>query len=108
LNVQQQDPLEEKQGETSNAGIGAIHAEQDRDTYVTPNIEVHSGVFVDEMLGDTIVEVTSLISGKKIRTWKRAAPLCTPFTCERPKRKKNEVIYHPTRPLDESRLSVVK
>ena len=107
FNVLQQDPVEEEQGETSNAGAGAINAEQDRDTYVTPNTEVHSGVFVDEMLGDTIVEVTSPISGKKIRTRKRAAPLCSPFTCERPKRKKNEVVYHPTRELDESRLSAV-
>ena len=70
LNVQQQDPLEEEQGETSNASAGAIHAEQDRDTYVTPNTKVHSGVFVDEILGDTIVEVTSPISEKKIRTQK--------------------------------------
>ena len=77
LNVLQQDPLEEEQGETSNVGVGAIHAEQDRDTYVTPNTEVHSGVFVDELMGDTIVEVTSPISGKKIRTRKRAAPVCT-------------------------------
>ena len=73
----------------------------------TPNTEVHSGVFVDELLGDTIVEVTSSISSKKMRTQKWAALLCTPFTCEWPKRKKNEVVYNPKRPLYESRLSAV-
>ena len=107
LNVLQQDLLEEEQGETSDVGAGAIHAEQDKDTYVTPNTEVHSGVFVDELLGDTIVEVTSPIFSKKMRTQKRAALLCTPFTIEWPKQKKNEVVYNPTWPVDESRLSMV-
>jgi len=67
---------DEEYEETSDVGEDHIHIEQNNDTYVTPNTEVHFGVFVDELLGDTIVEVTSPISGKKMKTQKRAAPLC--------------------------------
>ena len=96
MNVLYQDQLEEEEGETSNFGVGPIDVKQDRETYITPNIEVHSGVFVDELLGDTIVEVASLISSKKMRMQEWTTPLCTPFTSEQPKLKKNEVIYNPT------------
>ena len=71
--------MEEKEGETSNVDAGPEEAEEDRITYVTPNTEVHSGVFVDEVFGDTIVEVTSPILGKKKRT--RNGPLpCAPHS----------------------------
>ena len=49
-------------------------------TYETPNAKVHSEVFMDEALGDTIVEVISPISGKKTQTKKRALTLLSSFT----------------------------
>ena len=55
-------------------------------TYKTPNIEVHSEVFVDEALGDTILEVISPIYRKKTWTRKRAPALLSLFTTgQRPK-----------------------
>ena len=56
LNVLQYEQLEEKVGETSNVGADPIDAEQDKDIYVTPSTMVHSGVFVDEVLGNTIIK----------------------------------------------------
>ena len=70
--------LEKEEGETS--AIGDVQAVDDRLTYETPNTEVHSEVFVDEALGDTIVEVISPISGKKTQTKKRALTLLSSFT----------------------------
>ena len=65
-------------------------------TYETPNTEVHSEVFVDEALGDTIVEVISPISGKKTQTSKCAHVLLSSFTTGyRPKKRKNEVCFNP-------------
>ena len=72
-------------------------------TYETPNTKVHSEVFVDEALGDTIVEVISLISGKKTRIRKRAPALLSPFTArQKPKKRKNEVRFDPLRSVDPS------
>ena len=63
-------------------------------TYVTPNTKVHSGVYVDKKLGDTIQEVTSPKFGDKKRVWKRAVVLQTPYTVgEKPKYRKQEVVY---------------
>ena len=77
-------------------------------TYETPNTEVHSEVFMDEALGDTIVEVISPISRKKTRTRKCAPTLLSPFTFgQRPKKRKNEVHFVPLRPVDPSQTVVL-
>ena len=71
------DPIE---GDHSGIGCDASHNPQDDDrlTYVTPETEVHSGVFIDEKVGDTVKEVTSPISGEKKWVRKRGKVLCTP------------------------------
>ena len=82
---------------------GDVEAVDDRLTYETPNTKVQSEVFVDDALGDTIVEVISLISEKKTWTRKRApAPLSPFITGQRPKRRKNEVRFDLLRPVDPS------
>ena len=79
--------------------------DDDRVTYVTPDMEVHSGVFVDEQLKDTIQEVTSPICREKKRVPKRAAALRTSYIVrDKLKRQKQEVVYDPTRALDEARV----
>ena len=93
--------LEEEEGETF--AVGDVQATNDMMTYETPNTEVHSEVFVDEALGDTIVEVISPIFGKKTQTRKRAPALLSPFTAgQRPKKRKTEVRFDPLRPVDPS------
>ena len=57
---------------------------------------------------DTIVEVMSLIFGKKTRARKRALALLTPFTVrQRPKKRKNEVCFEPLWPVDPSLTKVL-
>ena len=73
VNILREEHLEEEEGETST--VGDVQDVDDRLTYETPNIEVHSEVFMDEALGDTIVEVISPISGKKTRTRKHTPAL---------------------------------
>ena len=63
VNILVKEHLGEKEGETS--AIGDVQAVDDKLTYKTPNTKVHSEVFMDEALGDTIVEVISPISVKK-------------------------------------------
>ena len=77
VNILREEHLEEEEGETP--AVGNVQAVDDKLTYETPNTEVHSEVFVDEALDDTIVEVISLISRKKTRTRKRAPTLLSPF-----------------------------
>ena len=72
VNILREEHLEDEEGETST--VGDVQATDDTMTYETPNVEVHSEVFMDEALGDTIVEVISPISVKKIRTTKRVRP----------------------------------
>ena len=99
VNILREEHLEEKEGETST--VGDIQATNDRMTYETPNNEVHSEVFVNEALGDTIVEVISPIIGKKTQNRKCAPALLSPFTAgQRPKKRKNEVRFDPLRPVD--------
>ena len=77
-------------------------------TYETPNTKVHSEVFVDEALGDTIVEVISPISGKKTQIRKRAPTLLSLFTTgHRPKKRNNEVGFNPLRQVDTSQTAVL-
>ena len=95
LHVSVENELEQV-GETVAQVYVPAQANDDRLTYVTLDMEVHFGVFVDEQLGDTIQEVTSPISGEKKMVRKRAAALRTPFTVgDKPKRWKQEVIYDP-------------
>ena len=85
------------------SAVRDVQATDDMMTYETPNTEVHSEVFVDEALSDTIVEVISPISGKKNWTRKRAPALLSPFIAgQRPKKRKNEVRFDPFRPVDPS------
>ena len=77
-------------------------------TYETPNTEVHSKVFVDEALGDTIVDVISPISRKKTRARKRAPPLLSPFTTEqRLKKRKIVVCFDALQLIDPSQTVVL-
>ena len=95
----------EQVGEMAAQVYVPAQADDDRLTYVTPDTEVHSGVFVDEQLGDTIQEVTSPISREKRRVQKREVALQMPYTVgEKPKHRKQEVVYDPTRALDEVRV----
>ena len=48
-------------------------------TYITPDIEVHFRVLVDEKLGDTVLEVTSPKYGEKKRVSKRVVALRTSY-----------------------------
>ena len=90
MNILDQEHLEEEDSETATVGKAPKEGDHDRDTYVTSNTEVHSSVFFDEVLGETIVEVTSSISDKNVRTQKRVGPLCTSFIVDdRPKQRKN-------------------
>ena len=74
--------MEKEEEETSSVGDVHVQVDDDRLIYETPNTGVHSKVFVDEALGDTIVEVISPIFEKNKRTQKRATPLLTPFTSD--------------------------
>ena len=101
------DPIE---GDHSGIGCDASHNPQDDDhlTYVTPEIEVYSGVFIDEKVGDTVKEVTSPISGEKKRVRKRGKVLYTPYiVLEHPKRRTKETTYNPLRPVEPSRLDML-
>ena len=100
VNILREEHLgEEEERETSV--VGDVQAVDDRLTYETPNTEVHSEVFVDEALGDTIIKVISPIYGKKTRTRKHAPALLSPFTTgQRPKKRKNKVRFDPLRPMD--------
>ena len=81
-------------------------AGDDRLTYVTPAIEVHSGVFVDKDHGDTIHVVTSPLLGVKTRLRKRGKALFTPYTArERPKKRKKETAYDPLRVVEDARVN---
>ena len=63
---------------------------------------------MDKALGDTIVEVSSPIFGKKNRTRKRTPTLLSPFTAgQRPKKRKNEVRFDPLQPVDPSQMAVL-
>ena len=74
LHVQEDNGLEQM-GEMSNKVYILAQADDDRLTYVMPDIEVHFGVLVNETQGDTVQEVTSPISGEK----KRTVALQTPY-----------------------------
>ena len=65
MNILQQEQLEEEEGETFAIGVCLAQGNHNRDTYVTPNTEVHSSVFVDEVLGDTIIEAHLRSLGKR-------------------------------------------
>ena len=98
------------EGDHSGIGCDASHNPQDDDrlNYVTPETEVHSGVFIDEKVGDTMKEVTSPISGEKKRVRKRGKVLHTPNTVlERPKRGNKETTYDPLRPMEPFRLDML-
>ena len=72
----------EQVGEMAAQVYVPAQADEDRLTYITLDTEVHSGVFVDEQLGDTVQEVTSPIFGEKQRVRKRAATLQMLYTVE--------------------------
>ena len=73
-------PFDIQEG-TAEAGIYDIPiAGDDWLIYVTPVIEVHLGVFVDENWGDTVHVVTNLLLRVKTRVRKSNKALCTPYT----------------------------
>ena len=77
-------------------------------TYVTPVIEVHLGVFVDENWGNRVHIITSPLSGVKIRVRKRSKALCTSYTDgERPKRRNKEIVYNPLQAVKDVRVNAL-